>query len=326
MIKSARTEFKSELKEQWIEGLNNGGNHELLLFVKEISPFKKIKKVELIDIFHEGFLVLLVDDSTSELIEYFYEYTEQADEPMQTFMRLYSKTIHQNTPDLKNNRLFRLSNKLMVAPSFMRLRLAYNDTLPQNILPAFIAVFSIGDNLSRAYTYRRVNTEQQWVDVDFFLHGKTPTFEWLEQLEIGAEVVSLREKNESVNHLHEGKVLLCGDETAFPAIAALLDSWQNPQPPFVLLEMLNPADYSYFDDCQLPEGTEIHALQVDSPENYGKQVKAFLEERQDVIDNVWGAFHVEGMKLLKRFFESKYSITSANMVVRAYWNAHKKSS
>lgn len=318
------TRFNSELKCQWVDGLNNGGNHELLLFVRETSPFKNIHAIVLQDIYHEGFLLSIQETIDSQPIDYFYSFGQRIEDPMLFFIKKYSEFFQKNTPDLKNNRKLTVLEKQKITPSFIRLRLAYKETLPKNIKPAFITVLSIGEDLSRAYTYRKVNAIEQYIEVDFFMHGVTPTMKWLEQLEQGEKVVSLREKNESVTHLERGKVLLCGDETAFPAIASLLDNWQNPEPPLVLLEMLNLEDSIYFEDCHLPEGTEIQTFAIQSQDEYGTKIKNYLEQADYSIHKIWGAFHADGMKLVRKFFEQKYNITSADMVVRVYWNRLKK--
>lgn len=320
---STYTTFDSELKRQWVDGLNNGGNHELLLFVRAISPFKTIYAITLLDIYHEGFLLSIQEDVNGLPIDYFHSFGKHVEEPMAFFIKIYSDFFQRNTPDLKNNRKLIVLDRQKITSSFIRLRLAYKDALPNNIKPAFITVLSIGEDLSRAYTYRKVNTEQQYIEVDFFTHGVTPTKKWLECLEPGQDVISLREKNESVDHLQQGKVLLCGDETAFPAIASLLDNWQNPEPPLVLLEMLNLEDSVYFKDCRLPKGTQICTFSIQSPDEYGTKIKNYLEQTDYSIQKIWGAFHTDGMKLLRKFFEQKYQITSADMVVRAYWNRLK---
>ena len=96
----------------------------------------------------------------------------------------------------------------------------------------------------RTYTVRAVRTDPVEVDVDFVLHGATgPASAWAERATVGDEVVLV-----GPNAVFEGPtggfewhppadascLLIAGDETAVPAICAIVES--------------------------LPEGTRAHAL------------------------------------------------------------------
>lgn len=319
------TPFQSALKDHWIESLNGGGNHEFLSFVQLYTPFKYAQRAFMQDIFHEGFLISVADHLDANYQTFFYAFPKNAKTPIEYFSDLYMGFLakRENIVNINHHRQFTVLQKRTLTSSFVRVRLHYND-LAINIKPAFITSLDIGDALPRAYTYRRINSDDKYIEIDFFTHGETPTLHWLNQLTSGKKVISQRERNESIEHLTQGKALLCGDETAFPAIAAILEHWKNPVPPIVLLEMRNTADVSYFDDCVMPAGTEIHTFAIDTVDNYGSEIKTFLEERRIPIEKVWGAFNTFGMKRLREFLEKTYYLTVENMVLRVYWNANKK--
>ncbi|AVL70309.1 hypothetical protein HMPREF3144_02435 [Oligella sp. HMSC05A10] len=319
------TAFQSEQKDHWIESLNGGGNHEFLSFVKVNTPFRHAQIAFIEDIFYEGFLINVANNLEDTPHLFFYAFPDKNKHPMDSFSELYIRFLaeSENVVNINQHRLFIVLKKSFISPSFVRLQLQY-DTLATNIKPAFITTLAIGETLLRAYTYRRINKEVKYIEIDFFIHGNTPTFQWLTQLKPGQHVITQRERNESINHLMTGKAVLCGDETAFPAIAAILENWRNPEPPIVLLEMLNIADSCYFDDCLIPEGTKMHFFSVMTLHHYGQEVKKFIEKEQLMIDKVWGAFNTFGMKLLRQFFEKNYQLTVDDMVLRVYWNPNKK--
>lgn len=319
------TAFQSELKDHWIESLNGGGNHEFLSFVQFQTPFKHAQRAFIQDIFHEGFLISVANQLDDNYQTFFYAFSQNTKTPIECFSDLYMRflTKRENLVNINHPRQFAVLLKKTLTSSFVRVRLHYND-LATNIKPAFITSLDIGDTLPRAYTYRRINSDEKYIEIDFFTHGETPTFRWLNQLTSGKEVISQRERNESTEHLTQGKALLCGDETSFPAIAAILEHWKNPVPPIVLLEMRNIEDASYFDDCVMPSGTEVHTFVIDGIDEYGSEIKKFLEERRIPIEKVWGAFNTFGMRRLREFLEKNYYLTVENMVLRVYWNANKK--
>ena len=99
----------------------------------------------------------------------------------------------------------------------------------------------------RTYTVRAVRRDPAEVDVDFVLHGATgPASAWAETATVGDEVVLV-----GPNALFEGptggfewhppadatRLLLAGDETAVPAICAIVESLPAGQRASVLLEV-----------------------------------------------------------------------------------------
>ncbi|WP_071058092.1 siderophore-interacting protein [Pelistega sp. MC2] len=319
------TSFESDLKNYWIDSLNHDNNYEFLLFIRLVTPFKQTQKVTIKDIFHEGFLVNISHKTDQRSTPYFYNFPKYQTSPLNYFINLYNEFLaKQGNTSISYTRRFIVKEKYTLSPSFTRIKLQSLDGLHFNIQPAFFAAISINDNIFRAYTYRQINYFNQSISIDFFNHGVTPTSEWLKHQEKGSIITTIREKNESITHLDTGIVLLCGDETAFPAIAEILNNWMNIRPPLVLLEMRNEADLNYFNDCETPPGTKIHTFTITNEEEYGTQIKHFLERKPLIIEKVWGAFNRSGMKLLRQFFEQKYHLTSSNMIIRAYWNNQRK--
>src|SRR5215212_8666882 len=116
----------------------------------------------------------------------------------------------------------------------------------------------------RTYTVRALRPERGEVDVDFVLHGATgPASAWAEQAAVGDEVVLIGpnahfpgptggfEWNPPAD---ASCLLVAGDETAVPAICAIVESLPGGVPARVLLEVPTSADVL---PLALPAGVEV---------------------------------------------------------------------
>lgn len=180
------------------------------------------------------------------------------------------------------------------------------------------SVMSSKKNQYRAYTYRRILTESNCIHVDIYLHGDTPANVWAKDLNEGDVVVSVGERDEDFSHLHEGKALLCADETALPAVAGLLSFWQNPEPPLVLLEVGDDAEFSYFDDIDnLPEHTEIRWLR--RTDTHGEAILSELERIALNIDTAWGALENNAARSIRNHVRKTFNIPTKRAKITPYW-------
>ncbi|CCG02063.1 siderophore-interacting protein [Blastococcus saxobsidens] len=116
----------------------------------------------------------------------------------------------------------------------------------------------------RTYTIRALRPEQREVDVDFVLHGATgPASAWAERAAVGDEVVLV-----GPNARFPGPtggfewhppadascLLIAGDETAVPAICAIVETLRPGRRGKILLEVPTAADAL---DLVAPDGVEI---------------------------------------------------------------------
>ncbi|GAB2485166.1 siderophore-interacting protein [Jatrophihabitans fulvus] len=119
-------------------------------------------------------------------------------------------------------------------------------------------------NPLRTYTVRAVRPEARELDIDFAVHDTSgPAMAWLAGAAAGSRLLVVGPDARSV-HSHLGidfrpgvatRVLLCGDETAVPAIAAILESLDARVRATVLLETADEAD-------ALPMRTRAHCERV----------------------------------------------------------------
>jgi NADPH-dependent ferric siderophore reductase len=119
-------------------------------------------------------------------------------------------------------------------------------------------------NPIRTYTVRAWRPEQREMDVDFVLHGATgPASAWAEQAAVGDEValVAPNARFPGPTGGYEWRpptgaprLLIAGDETAVPAIAAIVESLPAGTAARILLEV--PTAYDVL-SLALPAGAEI---------------------------------------------------------------------
>jgi NADPH-dependent ferric siderophore reductase len=116
----------------------------------------------------------------------------------------------------------------------------------------------------RTYTVRALRPEVAEVDVDFVLHGATgPASAWAEQATVGDEVVLIGPNAhfpgptggfEWRPPADASCLLIAGDETAVPAICAIVESLPPGRDARVLLEVPTPDDAL---DIATPTGVEV---------------------------------------------------------------------
>jgi NADPH-dependent ferric siderophore reductase len=112
-----------------------------------------------------------------------------------------------------------------------------------------------GRPVLRTYTVRAARTELGEIDVDFVVHGETgPATRWVlgagigdEILIVGPDARSIAPGSRAIGGFefhpgNAGKILLAGDETAVPAICAILESLPPKTKGQVFLEVPTGAD------------------------------------------------------------------------------------
>ncbi|MFD7814619.1 siderophore-interacting protein [Streptomyces sp. NPDC059785] len=110
----------------------------------------------------------------------------------------------------------------------------------------------------RNYTVRRVRPELGEVDIEFALHGDTPASAWARRARPGdrAGIFDM-----GVTYLppdHAEWQLLVGEESALPAILAILEHAPDSLAAEVFLEVPEEADFRT--DFTAPEGVRVHWL------------------------------------------------------------------
>ncbi|MDO4723183.1 MAG: siderophore-interacting protein, partial [Comamonadaceae bacterium] len=179
----------------------------------------------------------------------------------------------------------------------------------------------------RYYTLRRARKSSadapfaDLAEVDVFLHqsadgAPTPGSRWASALRAGDVIFSQAQYHEHTEHLAQGQCVLIGDETALPAVAALLEGWRNPQPPVVFCITADALDQPYLADASLPAGTRLH--RISASQDAAAAVIAELE-RLPAIDAVWGALENSDAKTIRQHLRHARGLAGSQNRVKGYW-------
>jgi NADPH-dependent ferric siderophore reductase len=99
-----------------------------------------------------------------------------------------------------------------------------------------------GDFLKRHYTIRSVDRAARRITFDFVLHGDTPGANWARQAKQGDEIDALGPRGHVWLHPEADWHLFAGDETALPAISAMLEALKPGDLATAIIEVENKAE------------------------------------------------------------------------------------
>ncbi|AEF53275.1 siderophore-interacting protein [Marinomonas posidonica] len=179
----------------------------------------------------------------------------------------------------------------------------------------------------RLYTLRKAwqSEASDFIDqahVDIFTHDNTLGSQWANSLNKGDIISSRSEAKDKHPHLHQGQALLIADETAYPALAGILEQWQNPIAPYIILLSEKESEQAYFSHTDLPNDAQIERI-VCAPQQQGKKVLTVLEKITE-IDAVWGAFESDSAKQVRHFLRNERKVMGRNNHTKAYWRLNTK--
>lgn len=188
-------------------------------------------------------------------------------------------------------------------------------------------LFSNSNKDIRLYTLRKSwkGDNSTWIDhgyVDIFTHGDTAGSQWANKLEVGNIILSRSESKDKHPHLTSAHALLVADETAYPALAGILEYWQNPLPPHIILISAAEDEQAYFSDEMIPHGCQLDRV-VCSAEQQADKVLSILRQIEKV-DVVWAALESESAKKIRHYLRNERQVIGKNNHTKAYWNLKNK--
>ena len=230
---------------------------------------------------------------------------DQPIEQLEDLMMAYVKVLERSQRKLGRlpiqtlERKFTFLQGFFVTENMYRMVLtAPNDTVIDQAGYAYL--FDIDESLvdktkdsrprpHRYYTLRQVtqttSNAQVWIDV--YVHGDNLGSRWATSRKLGDTITTQREFAEHVHHLHDGKALLIADETSLPTVARLLEQWQNPIPPVVMVMTHNATEQAYLSHST--SATPYRLIQINHYDSHDIQghIQQLLDE-QMTFDSVWG--------------------------------------
>jgi len=192
------------------------------------------------------------------------------------------------------------------------------------------------EKLQRYYTLRKAwqDAETQQIQgwVDIYIHGDTSGGNWARAVQAGTQLKSVRDYPERIAHLNDGQCLLLCDEISMPTVANLLENWQNPIAPIVIVMTNDGAELSYLQEIELSQTLAeinsfkqdniVHILNtpsIDLPDAIVSAIDTRLEDGSILIEKVWGALSAADAKILRRQLKTKFDLSRQDMVMKVYW-------
>ncbi|MEL0622848.1 siderophore-interacting protein [Marinomonas arenicola] len=157
--------------------------------------------------------------------------------------------------------------------------------------------------------------------IDIFTHGNTPGSQWANTLAPGDIIMSRSAAKDKHPHLAHGQAVLIADETAYPALAGILEQWQNPTPPYVIVISAKAEEQAYFNNLSHPEGTHFQPLicpAIQQAESTLNILKTLTN-----IDVAWAALEAESAKKIRHYLRNERQISGKNNHTKAYWKLKK---
>jgi NADPH-dependent ferric siderophore reductase len=130
-----------------------------------------------------------------------------------------------------------------VTPHMRRVVLSCPDIGEMKLKPGQSAVLLLsetdGDFLKRHYTIRSIDRAARRITFDFVLHGDTPGANWVRNAKPGDEIDALGPRGHVWLHPEADWHLFAGDETALPAISAMLEGLKPGDVATAIIEVAN---------------------------------------------------------------------------------------
>lgn len=153
--------------------------------------------------------------------------------------------------------------------------------------------------------------------IDVYTHGDSPGSQWVVSLKEGDVILSCTEIAYKHDHLTQGNAVLIADETAYPAVAGVLENWVNAAPPVVVIVSANDDEQDYFHSGLFPENTEIHRV-VCAVDEQGEKVIDVLRSVEH-IDAVWGALESDAAKTIRHYLRNQRGLEGKKSHLKGYW-------
>lgn len=110
----------------------------------------------------------------------------------------------------------------------------------------------------RHYTIRRFDAPEGRLDIDFVLHGRSPATDWARRVSLGDEVTAEGPRGRTTVRGAADWRLFTGDETALPAIAAMIESLPAGERAIAFIEVAGPEDEQLIETAARLELTWLH--------------------------------------------------------------------
>ena len=115
-----------------------------------------------------------------------------------------------------------------------------------------------GGQVRRHYTIRRFDAVEGRLEIDFVLHGPSPATNWARRAAIGDEIVAEGPRGRTTVRGPADWRLFTGDETALPAIAAMIEGLGAGERAIAFIEVAGAAEQQPIETAAALEVTWLH--------------------------------------------------------------------
>ncbi len=177
-----------------------------------------------------------------------------------------------------------------------------------------------GRPVSRVYTVRSFDPERSSIEIDFVVHpDDSPAMRWLAQARPGTRTWFVGPRPHFLPDYESGRrIAIFADETAIPAVYAILNAWQQPARGVVYIET---TDRAAFEELPQVLGVESHLFLRRADEQPGK-TSYLLDAAQALPDpaswRVWAAGEREVARAIRAYFEG-HGLGRDEVRVFGYW-------
>lgn len=169
-------------------------------------------------------------------------------------------------------------------------------------------------DVSRIYTVRSVDTATRQFTLDVVLHeAPGPMLAWVRALQPGdAFDLTGPRPHLQVPHREDAVALLFADQSAIPALFALLQQWPSGLRAQAWIASDDPFPV---DELPVVEGVCVHRLATgDAP-----LLEQARQLRPEPCCTVWAAGEREEMRALRRYFIDTDGLPRTDVAVAGYW-------
>ncbi len=172
----------------------------------------------------------------------------------------------------------------------------------------------------RAYTIRNFHPATAEIDVDVFLHGDTVSSVWARTARAGDQVGFIGPRHDYKGDQGASWQVLAGDESALPAIAAILESLPETSRAYAFIEVTDPSD-------EVPLNLKAQAAvqwlhRGDVPAKQSRLLEQALRSFAwpDGSGYVWAAGEQHAIKAIRRYLLDERQLPKHSIVTMGYWS------
>lgn len=182
--------------------------------------------------------------------------------------------------------------------------------------------------VSRVYTIRAFDEARSEVEIDFVIHADdSPAMRWLERAAVGSTIHLVGPRPHFLpDHAAGGGIALFADETAIPAIHAILSTWQEGSRGDLYVET---ADRAAFDELPEVAGVTRHLLLRGAHEEAGTTGRLVAAARalpDPQHRMIWAAGERQDIRAIRTYFTEECGLPKDRVRAFGYWRRGVSSS